>query len=117
MVCVGAFAGLLLMFGSLHTESQFRAVAPLLGITAFAYSPLMAAMIAEIAGPLLAGSATGMTNALWQLGSVIVPVAVGAVYQWSHSFLAAFITLSLGPLVAFISLIAGRQLPGGYCMV
>ena len=111
MLCVGSFAGLLLVFGSLHTETQFRMVAPLLGVTAFAYSPLMAAMIAEIAGSLLAGSATGMTNALWQLGSVIVPVAVGAVYQFSHSFLAAFITLALGPLVAFVSMMAVRELP------
>ncbi|MFM0361542.1 MFS transporter [Paraburkholderia sediminicola] len=111
MICVGAFAGLLLMFGSLHTVSQFRVVAPLLGVTAFAYSPLMAAMITEIAGRSLAGSATGLTNALWQLGSVIVPVAVGAVCQWSHSFLAAFLTLALGPLVAFISMMAVREAP------
>jgi hypothetical protein len=36
---------------------------------------------------------------------------VGAVYQWSHSFLAAFITLALGPLVAFVSMMAVRELP------
>ena len=71
--------------------------APLLGIGAFVYSPLLAVMAAEAAGPALAGSATGLLAGFWQLGSVIVPLVVGVVYQPSGSFSTALATLAAGP--------------------
>ena len=110
MVCFISFTLLLLVFGLLQDESQFRLVAPLLGVAAFAYSPLTAALVTEIAGKTLAGSATGATNAFWQLGSVTVPLVVGAVFQASHSFFVAFVTLAAGPLLAAIGLSLVREI-------
>jgi sugar phosphate permease len=110
MGCFVCFTILLLVYGLLDTEQSFRIVAPLLGVAAFAYSPLTAAMVAEIAGKSIAGSATGATNAFWQLGSVTVPLVVGAVFQSSHSFMAAFVTLALGPLFAAIGLTFVREI-------
>ncbi len=104
MLCFISFTVLLLVFGMLQGEAQFRLVAPLLGVAAFAYSPLTAALVTEIAGKSLAGSATGATNAFWQLGSVTVPLVVGAVFQSTGSFFAAFATLAAGPLLAAIGL-------------
>ena len=109
MLCFIAFTLLLLVFGVLQDESQFRIVAPFLGVAAFAYSPLTAALVTEIAGRELAGSATGVTNAFWQLGNVTVPLVVGAVFQSSHSFFAAFATLAAGPLLAAIGLAFVRE--------
>ena len=109
MACFISFTVLLLVFGLLNTEQTFRLVAPLLGVAAFAYSPLTAAMVAEIAGKAVAGSATGATNAFWQLGSVTVPLVVGLVFQSSHSFMAAFVTLAAGPLLAAIGLSLVRE--------
>lgn len=109
MTCLLGFAMLLLAFGSLHDAAQFRFIAPFLGVTAFAYSPLLAVMVAEAAGPALAGSATGLTNAFWQLGSVVVPLVVGAVFQSTHSFPAAFMTLAIGPAFAVAVLLAVRE--------
>jgi len=63
-------------------------------------------MVADAAGPALAGSATGLTNAFWQLGSVAVPLVVGAVFQSTHSFPAAFMTLAIGPIFAVALLLA-----------
>jgi sugar phosphate permease len=97
IVVLVAFTLCLLGFGQTETVEHFRLVAPLLGFFAFVYSPLMGAMVAEIAGPSLAGSATGVTNAFWQTGSVIVPVVVGGVFQMTGSFSAAFATLAAGP--------------------
>jgi sugar phosphate permease len=97
IVVLVAFALCLAGFGHAATAEQFRLVAPLLGFFAFVYSPLMGAMVAEIAGPSLAASATGVTNAFWQTGSVIVPVVVGGVFQMTGSFSAAFATLAAGP--------------------
>lgn len=72
------------------------------------YSPLMSAIVAEVAGVNLAASGTGLTNALWQIGSVIVPVVVGALFQATGSFHVAFAALAMGPMIgalvmAFVS--------------
>jgi len=111
LICLVGFVVMLLVFGALRTATAFMLMAPLLGVFAFVYSPLMAALIAEVAGRRLAGSATGFTNALWQLGSAIVPLAVGAVYHASNSFYAAFITLAAGPLLGTIAMLLVREPP------
>ncbi len=109
IVCFASFTAMLLVFGMLKSETAFMIAAPLLGVTAFIYTPLIVAMVAEIAGPALVGSAYGFTNAFWQLGSVIVPVVVGVVFQRTGSFHAAFITLAAGPLLATIAMCWVRE--------
>jgi sugar phosphate permease len=104
IVCLLSFVVVLLVFGTLETKGQFRMIAPILGVTAFAYSPLLGAMVTETAGIRRAGSSAGVTNAFWQLGSVIVPVAVGVVFQATQSFYAAFVTLAAGPLLGALGL-------------
>ncbi|MEU9837068.1 MFS transporter [Streptosporangium sp. NPDC048047] len=105
------FVAALLVFGSMSTPLQFLLVAPFLGIGAYLYSPLMVAMIPELSGSRLAGSAAGATNAVWQLGSVIVPVVIGAIFQATGSFFAAFAALAVGPLVGAILMFFVRE-PG-----
>jgi sugar phosphate permease len=102
IVCFASFTLMLLLFGSLTTETAFLIAAPVLGITAFIYTPLIVAMVAEIAGPQLVGTAYGIINAIWQLGSVVVPAVVGVVYLQTNSLYAAFVALAAGPLVATI---------------
>jgi sugar phosphate permease len=109
IICLAGFVVMLLVFGALRTDTAFMLAAPLLGVFAFVYSPLMAALIAEAAGRELTGSATGLTNALWQLGSAIVPLAAGAVYHAANSFYAAFITLAVGPLLGTIAMLLVRE--------
>jgi sugar phosphate permease len=109
LISLPGFVFMLLVFGALRTPTAFLLTAPLLGAFAFVPSTLMATLIAEVAGRRLAGSATGLTNALWQLGSGIVPLAVGAVYHASNSFYAAFITLALGPLLGTIAMLPVRE--------
>jgi MFS transporter, ACS family, glucarate transporter len=92
------FAATLLVFGTLQSYAQFLWVAPLLGIGAYAYSPLTSALTPVLAGRASAGSAAGIVNAFWQLGSVIVPAVIGPVFVATGSFAAAFATLAAGPL-------------------
>jgi sugar phosphate permease len=105
------FAVMLMVFGTLTDKREFQIAAPFVGLGAFLYSPLMAAMVAEASGVLLAGSAAGILGGFWQLGSVIVPVVVGVVFQSTGSFLAAFATLAAGPVVAAICLLFVREAP------
>jgi sugar phosphate permease len=109
LTCLASFTAMLFLFGTLQTETAFLLAAPMLGITAFVYAPLLAAMVAEIAGAELVGSATGMTNAFWQLGNVIVPLAVGIVFQSTNSFEAAFVALAAGPLFGTVIMLPVRE--------
>ncbi len=109
VVVLGAFVVALLVFGTRDSLTGFLWVAPFLGVAAYVYSPLMVAMIPRIAGVGLAGSAAGATNAFWQLGSTVVPVVLGAVFQATHSFFAAFATLAAGPLVGALLMLGVRE--------
>jgi sugar phosphate permease len=105
IICLVAFGAMLLLFGMLSTELEFRVAAPILGVAAFVYSPLMGAMVAETVGVQRAGSATGVTAAFWQLGSVVVPVVVGLAFQATNSFYMAFVTLAAGPLLGALCMV------------
>jgi len=112
ILCLVLFGAILLLFGLLSTEFQFRLAAPFLGVAAFVYSPLLGAMVAETVGVARAGAATGVTAAFWQLGSVIVPVAVGVVFQATNSFDVAFATLAAGPLLGALCMVFVRERDG-----
>lgn len=105
IICFLSFVVLLMIFGGFQSVTVFWLLAPVLGIAAFAYQPLMGAMVTEAAGLALAGTATGVTNACWQLGPIIVPLVVGLVFQATGSFFAAFIALAIGPLIAAVSML------------
>lgn len=104
-----AFAAMLIVFGMMHTKSGFLIAAPLLGLTAVVYSPLLAAMITERVDMRMTATATGMINALWQLGSVIVPSVVGVVFAATGSFAAAFAVLAAGPLIGTLCMLAVHE--------
>lgn len=111
VICLLFFSAMLIIFGQLHGRMAFLIGAPLIGLGAFVYSPLLAVMVGEIAGAKHAGSATGLTAAIWQLASVIVPVAVGFVFQSTGSFTVAFSVLAAGPLFGAVMLICLKVAP------
>ncbi|MGO1885719.1 MAG: MFS transporter, partial [Citricoccus sp.] len=104
-----AFSATLVGFSFATSAVQFLWIAPLLGIVAYVYSPVMLAMIPSLAGDRLAGSAAGGINAFWQLGSAVVPTVIGMVFSATSSFQVAFIALAAGPLLAVIPMLAIRQ--------
>jgi nitrate/nitrite transporter NarK len=103
------FAIILVVFGQLSSLTGFQIAAPLMGIGAFIYSPLLVAMVAEEAGPRLAGSAAGIANAAWQLGSAMAPAVVGIVFQSTKSFAMSFTALAAGPLLALVAILFLRD--------
>jgi sugar phosphate permease len=107
------FMAMLLVFGTLTDKTAFQLAAPLLGVGVFVYSPLLAVMVAEAAGPALAGSATGLTAGFWQLGSVIVPLVVGFIFQATGSFMAAMAALAAGPALGVICMLFVREQRSG----
>jgi len=103
------FTVTLLVFGTLTNRTAFQLAAPFLGIGVFVYSPLLAVMVADAAGPALAGSATGLTAGFWQLGSVIVPLVVGFIFQATESFMAAMTALAVGPALGVVCMVFVKE--------
>lgn len=110
-VLITVFAGFacaLAGYSVLDDVAQFRIATPLLGLLAFVYTPVLIALVSEIAGAQRTGTVIGITNAVWQLGSVIVPIAIGLVFSTTGSFCAAFLALAAGPLIAALLVIPVR---------
>lgn len=110
IICIFAgFSISLVGFGVASSPTAFFIIAPVLGVAAYAYSPLLMAMIPELADAELNGSAFGLMNAFWLLGSVAVPIVVGSVFQSTGSFAAAFATLAIGPALGIVPMIAIKE--------
>lgn len=90
----------LLIFGNLKSEGAFRIMAPLLGVFAFGFTPLMAAILSEIIPKERIGAGAGVMNSLVQFSAVLGPLAVGIIFDYTASFFAAFACLACGPLIA-----------------
>jgi sugar phosphate permease len=103
------FAVVLLLFGQLTSVSHLYLIAPILGVVAFGYMPLLMAELTEASGTALAGAAAGWTNAVWQLGSAFAPIVIGQVFSQTHSLPATLMTLALGPLLAVVALAFVRE--------
>jgi sugar phosphate permease len=108
VACYAAFAAMLMLFGLLDT-GLLRIAAPILGVTAFVYSPIMSALLTEMIGKRSVGTAAGLMNAFWQTGAVIVPLAVGGVFQATGSFIAAFTVLAAGPAIGSLCMLFIRE--------
>jgi sugar phosphate permease len=104
MFCVA-----LLVFGDLRSVREFALFSPILGVTAFAYSPLVSTMIAEVGGPELAGAASGFSQVINTAIGADQPIAIGLVYYATHSFFLAFAALAAGPATAALALLWVRE--------
>ncbi|MDI2030208.1 MFS transporter [Saccharopolyspora sp. TS4A08] len=109
VVIMGIFSLTLVAFGNLSSPTAFMWLAPLLGAAAYGWSPLIVALVPRLVPASVTGAASGFANATWQLGSVVVPVVVGAVFSATNSFSAAFVTLAAGPLVGLLIMLAVRE--------
>jgi sugar phosphate permease len=109
IIMFALFAATLVLFGSVGEVSMLLWIAPVLGVAAYGYTPLLVALTPRLVPATLTGSAAGIINAVWQIGSVLVPLAVGTVFQATHSFTAAFLTLAAGPLAGILLMLGVRE--------
>lgn len=111
MVDLFMFSGLLSLTAFLTTEAQFWIVVPLMGVTAFSFSPLQNAMAAE-AGGEAAGSAAGISVAIDSISVSLVPLVIGYVFSSTGSYAVAFAVLAVGPLIGALAMIPARDSAG-----
>lgn len=96
------FSPILLWFGSNENVQILIILGPLLGVVAHVYSPVMMTFLSELVQPRMVGTATGLANTVWQLGSLISPLVVGMVIDIAHDYFYAFVILAMGPAIAAI---------------
>ena len=107
--CLAAFAILLFAFGQQSRIESFRAIAPFLGVVAFAYGPLITAMVSELVEKTELGAAAGISNSIIQIGAVVVPVVIELVFQHTGSFSGAVSAMALGPLFGAMCALLVRE--------
>lgn len=95
----------LIVFARLSTVAAFTVFSALVGLFAAGAGVVVATLAIETAGPKLSGSASGLANALWILGNVMVPLVVGAVFQYLHSFQLAVLAIAAGPIFSTVCFI------------
>lgn len=109
IVLMGVFGLGLIAFGSLGSTPSFFWVGAIDGLFAYAATTLMVALVPTLVPATVTGTAAGATNAVWQLGTTIVPVVIGAVFAGTGSFLAAFATLAAGPLIGMVVMLGAKE--------
>lgn len=112
MVLMGLHGVLLIVFGALGATASFLWVGGILGLFAYAAATLLVALVPTLVPAAVTGTAAGATNAIWQLGTTVVPMVVGAVFASTGSFLAAFAILGAGPIVAMFLMFGVRERSG-----
>ncbi|MBP2641431.1 MAG: major facilitator superfamily 1 [Firmicutes bacterium] len=102
MAILACFAILLWFFGINQDRQQLIILAPLLGAGAFIFGPVLNTFISELVEPHQVGTAIGLCNGVWQLGSVISPITAGLFLDKTGSYQWAFGVLAAGPMLAVL---------------
>lgn len=104
-ILILAFFGMMLLwFGYNKDSALLPVIAPLLGAGAFIFGPVLNTFISELVASDKVGTAIGFCNGIWQLGSLVSPLAAGILLDRTGSYLWAFAMLAAGPLLAVLLL-------------
>jgi MFS family permease len=100
------FPLVLAIFGSRTSFTGFCVAGFVLGVSAFAFWPLISAVLADQVDHRRLGFSAGLANACWQSANVLVPLAAGAIVDATHSLAMSLLVLAVGPLVGVACLAA-----------
>jgi MFS family permease len=72
------------------------------GFCSYFANPHLSLMIAEIAGRDRSATATGISNVIFQIASILSPLALGMSIDITHTFHSIWYILAVGPLVGIV---------------
>lgn len=110
MVIFILFSLSLWLFGNNQNAANLIFLMPLLGVGAFVFGPVLNTYISEMVKGHQVATTIGFCNGIWQLGSLLSPVAVGGLLDYSGNYQWVFAMLAAGPLLAvvFLALIRNK---------
>ncbi|MBK5458157.1 MFS transporter [Peribacillus sp. TH27] len=89
----------LLWFGHNKNLPLLYLLIPAMGILGYAFYPVLNTVIGHSVEKRLLGTASGLVNAMWQLGAMLSPLAVGAVIDATGNYFYCFATMAIGPFL------------------
>lgn len=89
-------------FGYQTTALMLMVVGFIYGFVSYFANPHVSLMIAEIAGKDRSATATGISNVMFQIASILSPLALGISIDITHKFDSIWYILALGPLVGIV---------------
>jgi len=110
-LAIGAFTLAMfctIYFGYQTTTQMLLVVGFIYGFVSYFANPHFSLMIAEIAGKDRSATATGISNAIFQIAAILAPLALGISIDITHTFRAIWYILALGPLVGIFVMTAVR---------
>ena len=93
-------------FSAQTTLPGFCLAAFMLGVTAYAFLPVLGAMLPDLVVPGTLGATAGIANAAGQLAAAIAPLAIGVVIDHSGSITLSLGILAVGPALGAVCLLA-----------
>ncbi|HEY3423847.1 MAG TPA: MFS transporter [Negativicutes bacterium] len=94
-----------ILFGMNTSIPMLYVIVPVLGIAAAIAGPVMDVTMGEVVPRHLVGTAIGFGNTIWQIGSIIAPLAVGVILDISNNYFYVFVVLGIAPIIgALLSL-------------
>ncbi len=93
-----------IIFGYMHSIGLLYLLGFLVGFLSYLANPHLSVLVTQFAGKEWAATATGTTNFVWQLASMIGPVVLGWSIDVSGSFSSVWYILSAGPLLGIFLL-------------
>ena len=98
-----------IIFGYMHALGLLYLMGFLVGFLSYMANPHLSIWVTQFAGKEWAATATGTTNFVWQLASMIGPLVLGWSIDATGSFSAVWYILSAGPLVGIFLLMAMNE--------
>lgn len=98
-----------IIFGYMHSIGALYFMGFMVGFLSYLANPHLSVLVTQFAGKKWAATATGTTNFVWQLASMIGPVILGWSIDATGSFSSVWYILSAGPLIGVLLLLGIRE--------
>jgi Sugar phosphate permease len=95
-----------IIFGYMHSIGLLYFLGFLVGFLSYLANPHLSILVTQFAGKEWAATATGTTNFVWQLASMLGPIVLGWSIDATGSFSSVWYILSVGPLLGIFTLMA-----------
>ncbi len=98
-----------IIFGYIHSIGLLYLLGFLVGFLSYLANPQLQVFVTQFAGKEWAATATGATNFVWQIASMVGPLVLGWSIDATGSFASVWWILAAGPLVGILSLLGIRE--------
>ncbi len=109
MACYLALIVITIVFGMQTSVALLMVTGFLFGFFSYTANPHLNSLVIDYSGAEFAATATGFTNVLFQVASLIGPLVFGMMSDVTGSFTSVWIAMAVGPLFGIVMLLLARN--------